>query len=324
MNDVEAKVFDAIFDEQKEKALHFLSRAFAGHYEDKDWAVFIGNRNCGKGVLDKLMKTSMEGYMTTTSAGNFMCERINDSGDNAKKLSWVLDLQFVRLTTTQEMNFDNSNKNMKVNSVMIKKIASGGDTIEARKNYKDECKFTIDTKLMFMANDLATIDPIDTLETCVEFKTGKQFKSQAWIDERTKYLQDLVKNGEDENILLELQKYKVGDDNIKEKCANEKWSNAFIHLLMKYYKAEKIIIKNETEDNDAETLTTKIFKNFIITKTFVDKEHRISLKNLKQAYLNCGFADSYEKFKTELKELGCLDYRLGSERGIKGLQLKEE
>jgi hypothetical protein len=33
---------------------------------------------------------------------------------------------------------------------MIKKIASGGDPLEARKNYKDECKFTIDTKLIFI------------------------------------------------------------------------------------------------------------------------------------------------------------------------------
>jgi hypothetical protein len=77
INKVEEKVFDAIFDEQKEKALHFLSRAFAGHYEDKDWAVFIGNRNCGKGVLDLLMKNAMEGCMHTTSAGNFMCKRTN-------------------------------------------------------------------------------------------------------------------------------------------------------------------------------------------------------------------------------------------------------
>jgi hypothetical protein len=75
--------------------LHFLSRAFAGHYEDKYWAVFIGNRNCGKGVLDLLMKNAIEGYMHTTSAGNFKCERVNDSGDNVKKLSWTLDLQFV-------------------------------------------------------------------------------------------------------------------------------------------------------------------------------------------------------------------------------------
>jgi hypothetical protein len=114
-----------------------------------------------------------------------MCERVNDNGDNAKKLSWTLDLQFVRLTTTQEINFDSHNDKLKVNGVMIKKIASGGDTLQALKNYKDECKFTIDTKLIFMVNDLPNIDPLDTLETCVEFKTGKQFKSQTWIDERT-------------------------------------------------------------------------------------------------------------------------------------------
>ena len=316
---VETEVFDTIFDGQKDKVLHFLSRAFAGHIEDKDWAVFIGNRNCGKGALDTLIRNSVEGYTLTTSAQNFIAERINESGDSAKKMSWVLDLQFVRLATTQEIKIDNLNKNVKINGVMIKKIASGGDPIEARKNYLDECRFTIDTKLMIMCNDLPPVEPIDTLETCVEFKTGKQFKSSLWIAERTEELKELVSNGEDPNILLELQKYKVGDDTIKLKCAKVEWSNAFIHLLIKYYKSEKILIQNETEDG-SETLTTKILKNFKITKNYIDAEHRISLKNLKKYHANLGFVDSYKKFVIELKELGCIDYKIGNERGVKGLQ----
>jgi len=64
-----------------------------------------------------------------------------DSGDKAKKMSWMLDLQFVRLTTTQEINFDMENKNVKVNGIMIKKIASGGDSQYARKNFQDEVSF---------------------------------------------------------------------------------------------------------------------------------------------------------------------------------------
>lgn len=324
IKDVEDKVFDAIFDEQKEKALHFLSRAYAGHFEDKDWAVFLGNRNCGKGVLDKLMKSSMEGYTSTTSAGNFMCERNSNGGDEAKKLSWVLDLQFVRLTTTQEINIDSLNKNVKINGVMIKKLASGGDDIQARKNYKDECVFTSDTKLMIMCNDLPPIDPVDTLETCVEFKTGKQFKSQTWINERTAELNEIVEKGGDSNILLELQKYKVGDDSIKDKCASIEWCDAFIHLLMNYYKTEKIVIQNIEDNDNSGNLTINVLKHFQITKDYVDETHRITLKNLKQIHANLGITDSFKKFFIELKELGCKDYRTGLARGIKGLYLKPD
>jgi hypothetical protein len=30
--------------------LHYLSRALAGHVEDKRFSTYLGNRNCGKGV----------------------------------------------------------------------------------------------------------------------------------------------------------------------------------------------------------------------------------------------------------------------------------
>jgi hypothetical protein len=320
IKEVNEQIFDAIFEEQKDKALHFLARAFGGHIEDKDWAVFIGNRNCGKGVIDLLMQNSLGSYIATTSSGNFMCERKHESGDQAKKLSWLLDLQFVRLTTLQEINVESSNSKLKLNGVMIKKICSGGDVLEARKNYMDECRFNTDTKLFFMVNDLPPVDPIDTLETCVEFKTGKQFKSQSWIDERREVLNEMVQNGENSNILLELSKYKVADPDIKRKCSDVKWLDAFIHILMDNYKDYAIVIKSDYEIEDAsnETLTTKILKNFEITRQNGD---RIEWKELKTHYDSLGFNDSYKKFRIELKQLGCEDYVYCGKRGLKGIKL---
>ena len=320
IKELNEQIFDAIFEEQKDKALHFLSRAFGGHIEDKDWAVFIGNRNCGKGVIDLLMQNSLGEYVATTSSGNFMCERKHEAGDQAKKLSWLLDLQFVRLTTLQEMNFDNTNTKLKLNGVMIKKICSGGDVLEARKNYMDECRFNTDTKLFFMVNDLPPVDPIDTLETCIEFKTGKQFKSELWIHERINVLNEMVENGENSNILLELEKYKIADPNIKGKCSDIKWLNAFIHILIDNYKEYAVVIKSDYEVEDAsnETLTTKILKNFEITK---NNDDRIEWKDLKTHYDNINFNDSYKKFRIELKQLGCEEYKNTGKRGLKGLKL---
>jgi hypothetical protein len=320
IKEVNEQIFDAIFEEQKDKALHFLARAFGGHIEDKDWAVFIGNRNCGKGVIDLLMQNSLGSYIATTSSGNFMCERKHESGDQAKKLSWLLDLQFVRLTTLQEINVESSNSKLKLNGVMIKKICSGGDVLEARKNYMDECRFNTDTKLFFMVNDLPPVDPIDTLETCVEFKTGKQFKSQSWIDERREVLNEMVQNGENSNILLELGKYKVADPDIKRKCYDIKWLDAFIHILMDNYKDYAIVIKSDYEIEDAsnETLTTKILKNFEITRQNGD---RIEWKELKSKFELIGFNDSYKKFRIELKQLGCEEYVYSGKRGLKGIKI---
>ncbi len=173
-----------------------------------------------------------------------------------------------------------------------------------------------------MVNDLPPIDPIDTLETCVEFKTGKQFKSQSWIDERREVLNEMVQNGENSNILLELGKYKVSDPDIKRKCSDIKWLNAFIHILMDNYKDYAIVIKSDYEIEDAsnETLTTKILKNFEITGQNGD---RIEWKELKAHYDYIGFNDSYKKFRIELKQLGCEEFKNTGKRGLKGLKLIE-
>jgi hypothetical protein len=133
IEEVEEKIFDAIFGEQKERALHFLSRALAGHTEDKDWAIFLGNRDCGKGVLNDFIKNAIGNYTITISADHFIAERFNQGGD-CKKMSWSIDLQFVRFAATQEIKYDSSNKNLKMDGVMIKAIHGGGDPIEARKN----------------------------------------------------------------------------------------------------------------------------------------------------------------------------------------------
>ena len=318
ITEVEEKIFNAIFDEQKGKALHFLSRAYAGHYEDKDWAVWIGNRSCGKGVMDALMKSSLGAYSATIPSGIFINDRNPMSGDESKKLSWCLDLQFIRCVTTQEILFDRSNKNLTVNGVVIKKLASGGDPMRARKNYQDEVAFTMDAKLFMMVNDLPPVEPKDTLETRVEFQTYKQFKTEAWIKEKEKTLNDLVENhGADENILLELKKYSVADDDIKYKCTTEEWKNAFIFLLLKSYRQVKVPMVVSIEDDEAEdgSLTAFLLRNFKITE---NKGNRITSKELKDYYkrFNHNVGDSMKKFKTELCGLGARDYKCSGTRGL--------
>jgi hypothetical protein len=90
---------------------------------------------------------------------------------------------------------------------------------------------------------------------------------------------------------------------------------------MKYYKAEKIVISCEDENESNESLTNVILKNFKITKNEKDK---ISITELKNVYNNIGCPDSYKKFLIELKVLGCKDYRLNNGRGLKFIKLIEE
>ena len=316
---VEKNVVDAIMGSQKTRFLQFISRAFAGHYIDKDWGVFIGNRNCGKGTLDGFMKTAFGGYTKTIPSDNLLCERGGKNGDVAKAMSWAIDLQFIRLATTQEIQIDNENKNVKLNSIMIKKLASGGDEIEARKNYQDEMTFTIDAKILMMANDMPPTSTEDVKEHLVEFKTTQQFKDKRWIDERRTELEDLVKMGADEQILLEMEKYVVGDDEVKHNCGtNIDWANALVSLCMKYYTPNKLVIEANQESN-GDNLSVILLQRFKITNCDADF---ISNKKLKDTYYpQMGVLDSYKKMRIELMSFkGVKEHKKNGERGLTGLQ----
>jgi hypothetical protein len=307
---IKTTIFEKTFGEDSTRALNFYSRAMAGHVEDKVWGLFIGSRNCGKGILETLFKQTFQNYIKTINAEVFLCERLTD-GDSAKKLSWLMDLEFARLTFTQECKFDNTNKNVKIDGNKIKKFASGGDTINARKNYKDEREFKIQSAISFNGNDLPPISPIDAMETCTTFSSTKQFKTPEQI-------QDRINNGATE---LEISMYEVADPELKNKCASVLWSDAFIHLIVDNYCLKSVMCVNKfLEDSNESNLITLILSSFEITKADSDK---IPNNVLKEWCDNNGISLG-NKLKPYLKGWGCSDYKSMSIRGIKGLKLIEK
>jgi hypothetical protein len=105
-------------------------------------------------------------------------------------LYWLIDLQFVRLGISQETPAPDSG--LKINGKMIKKLASGGDTHVAKRNYdRKDTHFKIDTTFLIMGNNKLEVDVKDTMEHCIEFNSVNQFKKKEEI-ERMKL------NGEDE------------------------------------------------------------------------------------------------------------------------------
>jgi phage/plasmid-associated DNA primase len=122
--------------------LYRMSRIMAGHIEDKKWVLLEGLRNSGKGVLTLLLENAFERYVKITNSGNFVYKE--NTQDEAKKQSWMIDYQFVRLAFTQEITINKQSRTSnKVDGNMIKKFCSGGDSIEARKNHQDEYQFKI-------------------------------------------------------------------------------------------------------------------------------------------------------------------------------------
>ena len=56
---IKKDILTPLFGADLDRALlHALSRAIAGYYEDKNFITYLGNRDCGKGIIDLLLRSS--------------------------------------------------------------------------------------------------------------------------------------------------------------------------------------------------------------------------------------------------------------------------
>jgi len=230
-------VYDRIIDPilpdkvQRDYFLMCLARGLAGHYADKKWYVGQGSRDCGKGVLTLMLELAFQSFIGLFKADNFICHRMH-SGDEAKKMSWLIPLEFCRLALSSEIN---ASKDTKLNGVLIKTLASGGDTQQARQNRKDEIDFKLQSTLFMFCNELPEIDPIDTKENLEGFIFKSKFISKADMDEL----------GDNKPAF-----FKLRDDNIKKWCSNDYVIDAFTSIIFDYYNKTRVQTPKELIDDN--------------------------------------------------------------------------
>ena len=246
IEEVYKRILNPIFNNNKELMncwLNYIARGVAGHIEDKNWGVGIGERDCGKGVLVGLLESCFQDYCRATNSENFLYK--NNGTDSAKSLSWLVPFEFKRLLLTNEITRDSQGK-YKINGNVLKKLSSGGDKIEARVNHKDEINFKIQARVCMFCNDLPPIEPADTKETSYCFRYPSKFlnkdddrlgkpllRPKIILKENDKIEYVTDENGEKvmENVCNFYQK----DDNIKAWCKDQNVLDAFIHILFNHY-----------------------------------------------------------------------------------------
>ena len=297
-NDIFIKIFGA---DNYERALKFYSRAMGGNVQDKTWALFIGARNCGKGVLENYFKNTFESYISTVPSDVFLCKRVSNA---ERDKAWLMDLEFVRLTLPQEFKMDSGEK---CDGVIIKNMISGGDMQKARKLYQDLREFKIQSSLCISANDMPEIKPLDTMETCTTFYSNKQFKSIEFIEERR------ANNATE----FEMSLYEVADPDIKSKCCNYEYNMALVHLILDFYTNKPVKIINKFVSDDSESnIAALILSKFEITKNEKDWVNNDDLGLFCAAH---NISLTY-KLKPLLKSWGCKDFKSGK-RGLNFLKV---
>lgn len=256
---VKNEIFKNLFGGDITKALQFISRAVSGHTEDKNWATYLGNRDCGKGILFTGLKTAFGDYVNAFELGNILISKFSHSDEGSRKMYWLLDYEFVRLAISQETPESSDNK--KLSGAIVKKVMGGDDEQIARRNYEThDTHFKTDITLFLLGNNDLKVDVKDTDEHRIRFSSVNQYKTQAEIDK-------MKENGEDELIW---GNYKVKDPKISDRCKTVDYGMAIAYLIYENYTSEAIKIEIDEDDEGDISLRREIVSKYIITRNSAD------------------------------------------------------
>jgi hypothetical protein len=145
---VRKTIIEDVFGDQSDKYLHFLARALSGEIQDKIWGLFLGNRDCGKGVNVGMARNAFEDYIGEFESDRLLSEHFAEI--DSKKNGWLIPYQFKRVIFSNELQKDDKGNKVKLNSKIIKSINSGGDEIDARALYSDNVQ--VETTMQYDDN----------------------------------------------------------------------------------------------------------------------------------------------------------------------------
>lgn len=313
-------IFNIDFDENNEPikndkyqtmkyAIFQLSRKIAGHIEDKNWLFFLGGRNSGKGIIERLLSHCFEPYVKSFNSSNLISKK--SMGEISKELAWMVDFEFSRLIFGSEIDqkLDNKGRNeIKFNGRLIKSIMSGGDELECRTNNKDARKFQIQSTIVLCANDIPTCEPVDAMDFCLKF------------DMPCRFLTDDMYNKLGEGVKKTFIR-KTADDSLKNWLGNIDVIQSIEHIIFEAYK-EKINIPDSlidtVENEQIETAEDKLLSLFDFSEEY---SNNVILNNKLQSYLeNHHISMSMIKCNKILKLNGAEQYRNSKQKGLKGLK----
>ena len=100
--EIKEKIYDNLYGKKCTRGLNFLARSIAGHFEDKNFATYMGNRNSGKGVQYDDLKYAFGDYIKPFEMSNILHERATTTEQTSRQMYWLLDYEFVRLAIGQE------------------------------------------------------------------------------------------------------------------------------------------------------------------------------------------------------------------------------
>ena len=172
----------------------------------------LGGTNGGKSVLTDAISLSCGDYAGVFNAENMAYRQ--SSADEAAQLRWALLLRFKRIIMSNEIKNGDGEKDVALNSNMMKKCSCGGDAIVGRTHCKEETSFIPHFLTVCFANDMPKIKPYDDA-----------------INGRLKVISFNKTFVTEPSNQYELKM----DDNIKDELITIRFQRCFMMLLLQYY-----------------------------------------------------------------------------------------
>ena len=282
--------------------LESLANALLGNYKHKKFYFCCGLSNSGKGIICEALLKTFENYVGTYNGNNLLSSK--EDGEEAKKNMWMACLEGKKIMFCNEVSMNK--KKIDVNT--IKKLASGGDEIDYRKNFKDGQKLINRSNMFFFCNEIPVFsNPTDT---------GIKNRCEYINFERT-FVNELPKDATEDNSY-----YLLADNDLKNDLAKPEYISAFFHLLaetcLKVYKIENeketysiiqpmsVSVEKELQVADTNGCFSVNFWKLYEPATIT---HEVSLINIKTLY-NKIYSTNFiprqlsKMIKMEIKNIG--------------------
>jgi hypothetical protein len=299
-NKIKNDIFKNTFGEKDYlRALHFFSRAIAGHTSDKVWGLFVASRDIGKSVIMKYFDEAFGKKYVNVINSNSLLES-NDSQDADKANQWMFRLEDARLTFSSEAKCDKR----KMDGMKIKQISSGYDSVSARHMGEEGITFRPSSILFLMCNDMPKINVDDTFKNVCSFTSNNSFVDQEEIDARR----------EQGASSEELATYLIKDKEIEKKIISDEYINALYQILLDNYTdnpIDKVNVFTETEGK-IENLHTFIEKYILFTKKESDFVSVKQLEDLCET-ININYKMKLRPYLKDVRKCNC-----GAQKKVNG------
>ena len=213
------------------------------------------------------------------------------NGDSAKRQSWMSPLEFKRVAFSNEIQFEVDRT--RVDGNMIKRMASGGDTVEVRTNFKDEVRKKLQSTMFLCCNDFPPVSPEDAYSTLEVFKFGTTFVDRKEMEERGEACP---------------AHWAAKDDSIKQWIKQPDVIDAFTLLVLSHYKSERqyipVSVKADTAMFKGPVGVQAIDRVAEIVKHEESETSIVFIDEIKIAMQDAGFAKiSSQQISTHIQQL---------------------